>query len=387
MTKCSGRFVVLRSEGEKSTVSLRHLFPFARKPDVSRLARHGFASATLDALNRFVSRAADYELYQANPRHWAEQLGLDERTMLALIVAGVKEGLFELAWQTTCPVCRYYGRSASTLGGVAGLHHCAKCDHDYDAHLDDEIIVTVSVREALRHLSSDRRDDATFRALVDARHGRAPALALITIPAFRELVSSQALPEGQLLGVKRLAIFFSDLRGSTAFYHKYGDTEAYRWVCEHFKVIFAAADRHHGTAVKTIGDGVMGVFGNPQDALRGVAAALAGLAELNERAGLTDTDRLTLKVGLHSGPCIVVTLNSRLDYFGETVNIAARLSVLAEGDDVILTHAILDDSEGCALAESLGEVLPLSARLRGLPEEFELHRLVLSLAPAGSLPS
>jgi class 3 adenylate cyclase len=343
---------------------------------IEQLKRYGFGPETLGALSRFLTQAADRELYQANPRYWAERLSLDERTMLTLIVAGVAEGLFDLDWQTVCPICKYYGRTASSLGGVTQLHYCEKCDHNFDAYLDEEIVVAVSVNETLRRLSPTRRLDPVFRELVNARFGRVPALALINIPAFRELVAQQNLPEGQWLGVKRLAIFFSDLRGSTALYHKVGDAQAYRWVCDHFKVLFDAAARHNGNAVKTIGDGVMGVFADPRDALRSLADALAGLAELNARIGLADQDRLTLKIGLHAGPCIVVTLNGRLDYFGETVNIAARLGELATGDDVVLSHAILDDPQTCVLAEGLGEVLPLTARLRGLPESFELHRLV-----------
>jgi class 3 adenylate cyclase len=139
--------------------------------------------------------------------------------------------------------------------------------------------------------------------------------------------------------------------------------------------------------VKTIGDGVMGVFADPLDALRSIADALAGLAELNTRLGLTGDDGLTLKVGLHAGPCIVVTLNGRLDYFGEAVNIAARLGGLAKGDDVVLSHAILDDPKACALAEDLGQVEPLVVKLRGLPEDFELHRLTLSQTREGKLLS
>ena len=146
------------------------------------------------------------------------------------------------------------------------------------------------------------------------------------------------------------------------------------------RVLFDAAARHNGNAVKTIGDGAMGVFADPRDALRSIADALAGLAELNTRLGLSGEDHLTLKIGLHAGPCSVVTLNGRLDYFGETVNIAARLGELAKGDDVVLSHAILDDPPACALAEGLGQVQPLVAKLRGLPESFELHRLVPTVA-------
>ncbi len=354
---------------------------------IGQLERHGVGPATLRALGRFLTQAADRELYQANPRYWADRLGLDERTMLTLIVAGVAEGLFDLDWQTVCPICKYYGRTASSLGGVTQLHYCDKCDHNFDAYLDEEIVVAVSVNVTLRRLSPARRLDPVFRELVNARFGRVPALALINVPTFRELVSQQTLPEGQWLGVKRLAICFSDLRGSTALYHKFGDAQAYRWVCEHFKVLFDAAARHNGAAVKTIGDGVMGVFADPLDALRSIADARVGMAELNTRIGLTGDDRLALKIGLHAGPCIVVTLNGRLDYFGETVNIAARLGEMAKGDDVVLSHAILDDSQTCALAEGLGQVQPLMAQLRGLPEDFELHRLTLSLASEGKLSS
>ena len=383
--KYSRHFAAPQGNGKESTMSLRHLFPLAHKLDVNRLARHGFAAATLKALSQFVGRAADRELYQANPRYWAEQLGLDERTTLALIVAGVQEGLFDLNWQTVCPICKYYARTAESLGGVTQLHHCEACDHDFDAYLDEEIIVTVSVTEALRPLSPAKRVDPIFRDWMNVHYGQVPALTLIHIPSFQELVAQHILPEGHWLGVKRLAIFFSDLRGSTALYHKYGDVQAYRWVCEHFKILFDAAAQHNGTAVKTIGDGVMGAFANPLDALRSMFDAMEGLAALNERCGLKGDDCLTLKVGLHAGPCIVVTLNGRLDYFGRTVNIAARLSALSEGRDIVLSHAVLDNEDACALAEEQGNVLPLATRLRGLPEDFELHRLILPVAREKSL--
>jgi class 3 adenylate cyclase len=50
-----------------------------------------------------------------------------------------------------------------------------------------------------------------------------------------------------------------------------------------------------------------------------------------------------LKAGLHTGPCIAVTLNDRLDYFGSTVNLAARLEAQSTGDDVVVSAAVYDD--------------------------------------------
>lgn len=357
------------------------LFSRQREADLEvlgRLKEHGCSSSTVDVLGRFIAQAADRELFHANPRYWAERLGLDERTVLTLIISAAAEGLFDLHWQTACPRCKSNGRVTQSLGGMTGVHRCEQCEHEYEPHLDDEIHIAVSVKETLRRLAPKNRDDLAFRASIDARYGSVPALALINVPAFRQLVSRQLLPEGQYLGVKRLAIFFSDLRGSTALYHRLGDAVAYHWVCEHFKVMFEAAGRHNGTAVKTIGDGVMGVFANPLDALSSIADVSAGLAALNERAGFLGDDRLILKVGLHVGACIVVTLNGRLDYFGETVNIASRLSGLAQGNDMILSPAIFDEPAACGFATSLGQILPLTVKLRGLPESHNVHRLVFS---------
>jgi hypothetical protein len=52
---------------------------------MDRLKQHGFSPPLIAALSDFISRAGDHELFQANPRYWADRLGLDERTMLTLI--------------------------------------------------------------------------------------------------------------------------------------------------------------------------------------------------------------------------------------------------------------------------------------------------------------
>jgi adenylate cyclase len=86
---------------------------------------------------------------------------------------------------------------------------------------------------------------------------------------------------------------------------------------------------------------------------------------------------LTLKGGIHTGPCIAVTLNDRLDYFGSTVNMAARLEGLSTGNDVIISRALYDDPEVRALVDS-GELQasPFDVELKGFEKErFELWRV------------
>ncbi|MFP6642963.1 MAG: adenylate/guanylate cyclase domain-containing protein [Candidatus Latescibacterota bacterium] len=77
---------------------------------------------------------------------------------------------------------------------------------------------------------------------------------------------------------------------------------------------------------------------------------LAAQRRLAEADG--DVAFLRLKAGIHYGPCIAVTLNDRLDYFGSTVNVAARLQDLSVGGDIIVSDSVCDDPE---VAEYLHE--------------------------------
>jgi class 3 adenylate cyclase len=87
---------------------------------------------------------------------------------------------------------------------------------------------------------------------------------------------------------------------------------------------------------------------------------------------------LLLKAGIHHGPCIAVTLNDRLDYFGSTVNMASRLESLSSGRDVIISAAVRADPEVAEmLVHSEGSSAePFEAMLKGYEEEqFELWRV------------
>jgi adenylate cyclase len=86
---------------------------------------------------------------------------------------------------------------------------------------------------------------------------------------------------------------------------------------------------------------------------------------------------LKLKVGLHTGPCIAVTLNDRLDYFGSTVNMAARLEGLSTGADVIISRAVYEDAKVRELMRSQGlSAVEFDMALKGFEDErFELWRV------------
>ena len=133
---------------------------------------------------------------------------------------------------------------------------------------------------------------------------------------------------------------FTDLRNSTQLYREIGDATAFGRVMNHFDVLEKVIAEEDGALVKTIGDAVMAVFRRPASALKAMLSAQEMLA-----APPQGNAPLTLKAGVHTGPCIAVTLNDRLDYFGSTVNMAARLEGLSTGNDVIISHALYDDPE------------------------------------------
>lgn len=208
----------------------------------------------------------------------------------------------------------------------------------------------------------------------------ATAAEVTALQVFRDLFANEALRPGEQISVGTLTVLFTDLRGSTQLYREIGDAPAFGCVMNHFDVLREAISEEEGAMVKTIGDAVMAVFRRPAGALRAFLAAQQVLASP------PDGKRpLLLKVGIHTGPCIAVTLNGRLDYFGCTVNLAARLEGLSTGGDVVISSAVQSDPE---VAEMIyGEDAELVASrfekmLKGFDEEqFELWRV----APAASV--
>jgi class 3 adenylate cyclase len=207
-------------------------------------------------------------------------------------------------------------------------------------------------------------------ALIEDRTWTREALTapeVISLQAFRDLFAAATLRPGDEAGVSQVALLFSDLQGSTALYERVGDAAAFNMVREHFALLASIVRDHDGAVVKTIGDAVMASFGDPAHAVK---AALA------MQARIVDHD-LVLKLGVHAGPSVVVTLNDRLDYFGSTVNMAARLQGQSAGGDIVLSRAVADDPAVQPLVSGL-TAHEESVVLKGFSEPIGFVRLQLS---------
>lgn len=204
-----------------------------------------------------------------------------------------------------------------------------------------------------------------------------------TMQAFRDLFATEALRPGDEVGVGHVTLMFTDLRGSTALYTRIGDARAYQLVREHFAYMAEAVRAYNGGIVKTIGDAVMAAFSDPADAVRAALAIQGNVAGFNRAHGLGAADGLIIKLGLHGGPCIAVTLNERLDYFGSTVNLAARLEGESRGGDIVLSQAFAEDP---AVAPLLAGVpcAAESATIKGFASPVAFVRVTPASAQSGA---
>jgi class 3 adenylate cyclase len=203
------------------------------------------------------------------------------------------------------------------------------------------------------------------------------AAEVTALQVFRELFSSELLRPGERISVGSLTVPFTDLRNSTSFYREIGDAPAFGRVMDHFAVLREAIAEEDGALVKTIGDAVMAVFRRPASALRAILDAQRRLA-----APPGGAPPFYLKAGMHHGPCIAVTMNDRLDYFGSVVNMAARLERLSSGEDVIISEAVRYDPEVEELLAAPEKQLipePFEAQLKGFDKaQFHLWRVARS---------
>ncbi len=230
-------------------------------------------------------------------------------------------------------------------------------------------------------LALENRGDRPRTAVLEERAWARDALTAhraTTLQAFRDLFTEEVLRPGDDVEIDSVTLMFTDLKGSTALYDRIGDTEAYVLVREHYALIGAAVRECDGTVVKTIGDAVMASFLNPADAFRCGVRIQDAFAVYNAASG---KEPVIIKLGFHTGRCISVTLNNRLDYYGSAANMAARLQDRSQGEDIVLSMAAAGDP---ALAPLLADYAPVveEAALKGFPNPVAYYRVTAEMLAA-----
>jgi class 3 adenylate cyclase len=199
------------------------------------------------------------------------------------------------------------------------------------------------------------------------------AKRILSNQTFRDLYKADNLNIDQRLKITSLTFLFTDLKGSTALYERVGDLAAFDLVRAHFHALLEIIAAEKGAVVKTIGDAVMATFIRPEHALRAGLRMRRAMKELNKARG---TEDLIVKIGLHEGPCLAVMLNERQDYFGQTVNVAARVQSLSTNQEIHITQPVIGAPEVAAIIEREA-IKPIrkEAALRGIADKMVVYEI------------
>jgi adenylate cyclase len=152
------------------------------------------------------------------------------------------------------------------------------------------------------------------------------------------------------------AVSFLDITGYTRLTEERGDEAAAELATRLATLVRGSSREHEGQPVKWLGDGVMFYFPNPGDAV---------LAALDMVEGVAAYDLPPARVGIHAGPVVF----QEGDYFGRTVNIAARIAEYARPGEVLVSQEVVDatDLDGVSVT-AIGPI-----ELKGVSQPLNLH--------------
>jgi len=230
-----------------------------------------------------------------------------------------------------------------------------------DNQTDVRVLPSVFVAgNALHHLIGKRKPFLT-------------AKRMLTNQTFRDVYKADNLNIDQRLKITSLTFLFTDLKGSTALYERVGDLVAFDLVRAHFHALLDIISSEKGAVVKTIGDAVMATFVQPDHALAAGLRMRDAMEALNVERGTKD---LVVKIGIHEGPCLAVMLNERQDYFGQTVNIAARVQGLSTSQAIHITSPVVDAPAVAAILDRAA-IIPIQkqAALRGVADKILVYEI------------
>jgi class 3 adenylate cyclase len=231
---------------------------------------------------------------------------------------------------------------------------------------------SVALRPGPLRLALENRTDGRVlpamwvanQALDDLLKRRKPILTakrLLTNQTFRDIYRTETLAIGQRLKILSLTFLFSDLKDSTALYERVGDLVAFDLVNEHFRLLQEIIASERG-AVET-----------PD---RAIAAAVRMREAMSDLGAERQHQSLRLKMGIHEGSCLAVTLNGQQDYFGQTVNIASRVQGLAASRSIVVTESVVENARARALLETNGLKPTLSrVALSGIADKVSIYEI------------
>lgn len=235
--------------------------------------------------------------------------------------------------------------------------------------------------EAFDQMTEGLKERDKVKSLFSKFHGSSVA---------EDLISKDIGVGGQS---KNVVVFFSDIRGFTAFSEKRSPEEVVEMLNEYFEVMVKIINSYGGVVDKFIGDAIMAVWGAPQstdrDAHQAVRACLEmrrALEFLNEKRIARNQPPINIGMGLHAGSAISGTIGSdeRMEYtvIGNTVNTASRIeaSTKAFGADLLISDSVIEK-----IGDDFQIELAGAAEVKGRSEALKMFKVRGYRAEDGSM--
>lgn len=225
--------------------------------------------------------------------------------------------------------------------------------------------------QAFDHMTDGLKERDKVKSLFSKFHGSSVA---------EDLINKDIGVGGQS---KEVVVFFSDIRGFTAFSEKRKPEEVVAMLNEYFAVMVGVINKHGGVVDKFIGDAIMAIWGapkgsdrDPHNALRACIEMRRGLEKLNETRIARGEPALMIGMGLHAGAAISGTIGSdeRMEYtvIGNTVNTASRIeaSTKAFGADLLVTDDVISRVGDEFIVDYAG-----SAEVKGRTDALKMYKI------------
>jgi GGDEF domain-containing protein len=167
--------------------------------------------------------------------------------------------------------------------------------------------------------------------------------------------------------VKKIAVLFTDIVGSSQYFKSYGDTAGRKMLRQHQDLASPAVIEHGGLVVKLLGDSIMAYFSNPQEALKSAVKIQQKFRGYNQ--GKDPRNQIHIRIGVHYGDGIV----EDNDIFGDVVNMAAKILSLAGGDQIFISDELYQKAQDLSALQA--EPVKVSNK-KNILEGLTIYKLI-----------
>src|SRR6266513_4764351 len=371
---------VLCADGYEPTLDVMVEVTFTISPRVRRIAAHDPGTLSWMEYYRQIFWSSGVDLPDDETfAKWVQETTLDARELSpgekVVLSLQLPEGEVDM-FDPVLHMSQHLEVKGEPAGVSQSLSFVMTTDHAPEESVQmrpGPLQLTLENRSKNRTLPGIWVVSDKIHEFINKRRPFLTAKRLLTNQSFRDIYRTDALDVDQGLKITSLTFVFTDLKGSTALYERVGDLAAFDLVRAHFHALLEIISSEKGAVVKTIGDAVMATFIRPEHAIIAGLRMRAAMDALNAKRGTRD---LVVKIGIHEGPCLAVMLNERQDYFGQTVNIAARVQGLSTSQAIHITGPVIDAPAVAAILDREA-ITPIQkqAALRGIADKIVVYEI------------